>query len=286
MELMNSISIVQCVYKENPYILESLKLNLKAIEDSKFIDDYEYIIFNDKGDKSVYESISNIVENDKNIRYVYSDINFGKKKCRGGWIGSIPHIKKDLIHIVDQDDVVTKTFYDKCLREFKNKDIDLVTTNGFKVNEDLTINNVMINLNFDFDYSNPIEGFKFWYGVGKKYGGDDLNKVTRANNNFLASGTIYRKELHNIVGLPNLDEYEGACDFEYWSRILFNERKCHYIKNPLWLYRISEYSAGLEIIDGKQNNEHHRKLALEKIKEKYYRLWNEKKKLNHITNTI
>ena len=80
MELMNSISIVQCVYKENPYILESLKLNLKAIEDSKFIDDYEYIIFNDKGDKSVYESISNIVENDKNIRYVYSDINFGKKK--------------------------------------------------------------------------------------------------------------------------------------------------------------------------------------------------------------
>jgi hypothetical protein len=196
-ELMTDISIVQCVYKENPYILESLKLNLKAIQNSNLINDYEYIIFNDNGDKSIYDSISDIVEENKNIRYIYSDINFGKKKCRGGWVGSIPHIKKNLIHIVDQDDVVTKTFYDKCL-----------------------------------------------------------------------------------------DEYEGACDFEYWSRVLFNERKCCYIKNPLWLYRISEYSAGLEVIDGKQNNEHHRKIALKKIKEKYFRLWNEKKKLNHTTNTI
>ena len=81
-ELMNSISIVQCVYKENPYIVESLKLNLKAIENSNLIDDYEYIIFNDKGDKSVYDSISNIVEDNKNIRYIYSDVNFGKRKCR------------------------------------------------------------------------------------------------------------------------------------------------------------------------------------------------------------
>ena len=71
---MNSISIVQCVYKENPYIAESLKLNLNAIKNSKFINDYEYIIFNDKGDKSVYDSISDIVESNKNIRYIYSDI--------------------------------------------------------------------------------------------------------------------------------------------------------------------------------------------------------------------
>ena len=74
--------------------------------------------------------------------------------------------------------------------------------------------------------------------------------------------------------------------FREGINFLFNERKCCYIKNPLWLYRISEYSAGLEVIDGKQNNEHHRKIALKKIKEKYFRLWNEKKKLNHTTNTI
>ena len=282
---MNRVSIVQCVYKENPYILESLELNLKAIKNSNLIDDYEYIIFNDKGDESIYDTISDIVKNEKNVQYIYSDINFGKKKCRGGWVGSIPHLKKDLIHIIDQDDVVTKTFYDRCLVEFKNKDIDLVTNNGFRVNENLTLNSVMINLEHYFDYSNPIEGFKLWYGVGKQYGGNEKNEVTEANNHFLASGTIYRKELHNIIGLPNLDEFEGACDFEYWSRVLFNERKCSYIKNPMWLYRISEYSAGLEVIDGKQNNEYHRKLALKKIKEKYFRLWNEKKILMNTTIT-
>tara|TARA_Y100001938_G_C8100572_1_gene441359 strand:- start:9118 stop:9969 length:852 start_codon:yes stop_codon:yes gene_type:complete len=282
---MNSISIVQCVYKENPYIVESLKLNLKAIKNSNLINDYEYIIFNDKGDKSIYDSISDIVENDKNITYIYSDINFGKKKCRGGWIGSIPHVSKDLIHLTDQDDVMTHSFYDMCLKEFENKDIDLVTTNGIRVNEKLCAESVMINPEFDFDYSNPIEAFKFWYGIGEKYGGNNKNEVTRANNNFLGPGTIYRTKLHDIIGLPNLDEYEGAADLEYWSRVLFNERKCCYIKNPLWLYRISEYSAGLEVIDGKQNNEYHRKLALEKIKEKYFRLWNEKKTLMNTTLT-
>ena len=38
-ELMNSISIVQCVYKENPYIVESLKFKIDLFD--FFGDDYK-----------------------------------------------------------------------------------------------------------------------------------------------------------------------------------------------------------------------------------------------------
>tara|TARA_Y100001963_G_C6780625_1_gene449640 strand:+ start:1423 stop:2262 length:840 start_codon:yes stop_codon:yes gene_type:complete len=276
---MNSISIVQCVFKKNPYIAESLKLNLEAINQSEEINEYEYIIFNDNGDKSIYDDISDIIESNNNVRYIYSDINFGMKKCRGGWLGSIPHLTKDLIHIADQDDVMTATFYDESMTIFKhNTDIDLVTCNAFRVNDDFSYNSIMSTLqDVPLYFQNPLEAFKSWFGIGND------NKVTSANNYFLASGTVYRRSLHNIIGLPSIEEFEGACDFEYWARVLFNKRKCFYIKNPLWMYRLSEYSAGLEVIDGKQNNDYHRKIAIQKIKEKYTRLWTQQ---INLSNTI
>ena len=118
-------------------------------------------------------------------------------------------------------------------------------------------------------YDNPLECFKHWFGV-------EDSKVTRANNHMMASGVIYRTKLHEIVGEPDMS-FGGACDFEYWTRILFNERKCKMVNLPTWFYRSSPYSAGNEIIDGKANRGHHREECVKAIKEKYYNLWEKKK---------
>ena len=63
----------------------------------------------------------------------------------------------------------------------------------------------------------------------------------KANNNLLAPGTLYRKELHEIIGEPNLKLFKGAGDMEYWARMLLYEQKGYYHPIPLWLYRNSEY---------------------------------------------
>ena len=78
-------------------------------------------------------------------------------------------------------------------------------------------------------------GFKEWFGVID-------NKITKANNQLLAPGTLYRKSLHDLIGEPDLKTFKGAADFEYWSRILFNGYKGIYSPEAYWLYRVSEMS--------------------------------------------
>ena len=129
---------------------------------------------------------------------------------------------------------------------------------------------IMINPNVGMDYNRPGDHFKNWFGIFED------NKVTRANNGMLASGTMYRSNLHNLIGLPDLDEFEGAADFEYWARILFYGYKGKYLSLPSWYYRQSDYSAGNEIIDGKPNRGYWQQLAIEKIKQKYSKLYEEK----------
>ena len=97
------VSIIHNVYQKNPYINDSIQYNIIALETANL--DYQYIIFNDKGDKEIYDDDKNLV-NEKVI-YHYSDKNFGQGKCSGGWVGAIPLIKGDIIHNTGQDDVFT-----------------------------------------------------------------------------------------------------------------------------------------------------------------------------------
>ena len=45
------ISIIHNLYKRNPFVRETVLLNLKALDES--IIDYQYICFNDNGDKEI-----------------------------------------------------------------------------------------------------------------------------------------------------------------------------------------------------------------------------------------
>ncbi len=259
------ITIIHNVYTKNPFIKETIKLNLLALKYAKI--DYQYIVFNDNGNLDIIFDIPK--SKYYNIFYFRSPINYGKKKCTGGWVGSEKEnlINGDIIHNIGQDDIMSSLFYQEAKKCFENKENWFFTSNGFKVNEQLELLNIMINPNFNIDYSLPLKHFKMWFGI-------QYNKVTSANNGMLASGTMYRRDLHNLIGMPDLDKFEGAADFEYWSRILFNEYKGKYLSMPSWYYRQSKYSTGNEIIDGIINrgtkeNPGHQQLAIGRIKNNY-----------------
>lgn len=258
------VSIIHNLYKRNRFVNETVRLNLLALKSANF--DFQYLLFNDNGDKDIYEDVKELL-NDQ-VEYIYSEKNWGEKQFSGGWIGALPYVRGDIIHNTSQDDVMGGTFYRRSINIFKNNpEIDLVTFNGFRVKENLELESWLIHPDYQMDGNKPLEVFKNWFGV-------ENNVVTRCNNGFLAAGTIYRKSVHDRIGIPD-SEFKGACDFEYWSRILFNECKFVYISELSWLYRMSEYSAGSEIIDGKPNRGYWQQLCIEKIKEKYSKLWEE-----------
>ena len=167
--------------------------------------------------------------------------------------------------------------------DFKNPEIMFYTCNGHKTDESLNNQNPIFNPHAKFDYSKPLERWKEWFGVSDK-GIDPWfqnqippNQVTRANNMINAPGTLYRTSLHDTIGSPSPDKFFGTCDFEYWAWILFYENKGIYHPNPLWLYRVSDYSHSREALSDKfEVVEDHRPPYMEKIKQKYSKLWTEK----------
>jgi len=278
------ITVIHNVYLRNPYIHESIAYNIGALEKAKA--DYQYIVINDMGDKLIKEDITEYLDI-PNLEYIYSEKNFGNKMGPGGWVAAVPYIHQDsvLVHRTDQDDVMTEDFYLKSLAEFKkDAELSLSFTNCYRVNGKLEVLSLMSNPNWTPDYSKPLDRFKEWFGVDE----NGHRGVTRANNNMPGLGVVYKKKLHDEIGLPDLDNFGGACDFEYWSRILFNEKKCKYINEPLWLYRVGDdgnsniYSAGNEIVDGKPNRGYWQQLHIKAVQEKYTKLWAEKYGKNNI----
>lgn len=255
------LSLIHNQYKRNPYTNQSVRLTLLALRKAKV--DYEYIIFNDNGDTSILDDVNEFMD-DLRINYVYSDKNYGNKLCSGGWVGAQSYIHGDLIHNMGQDDIFTPFFYEKAIQEFdRDGDLMLIHFNGFAVNERLEVMHLLMSPDRTLDYYNrPYEGFKWWFGVGE----NGKNEVTRANNNFLAPGVIYRKKVQDVIGLPDVDNFVGACDFEYWARILFHKMKCKSITLPSWLYRQSTLSTSV-------GNDDKIKIWVDKVKEKYYNLY-------------
>lgn len=262
------ITVIHNVYKENPFIYETIDLNVISLINCEL--DFQYLVFNDCGDESIKNNIEkNLYDlySNRYIDYYYSKTNYGQKVCTGGWIGAEKEniIWGDVVHNIGQDDVITEYFYRQVKDIFeKEKDIMFITSNGYKVSENLSLQDILIHPQAYFEYRKPLNEFKQWFGIQNGI-------VTRANNNMLASGTLYKRELHNTIGLPDI-EFGGAMDFEYWSRILYNGIKGHYINMPCWYYRMSNYSAGNEIIDGKPNRGYWQQEAIKKIQKKYSKL--------------
>lgn len=229
------VTVIHNTYTQNKHIRESVVLNVLALENSGI--PYQYIVFNDNGDPSIKQDLEGLIRG--NVEYIYSDCNYGMKVCSGGWVGAQPYVKGDLIHNIGQDDVYTSIFYRSLTERLQSPNIHLAYANGFKVNPNLTLQGQTLGPIQEIDYSNSRRMFDFWFG---RQG----NTLTRADNYIPAPGVIYKKEIHDAIGLPDLENYKGSADFEYWARILFNGLGISYDPRPLWLYRISEYSLGIK----------------------------------------
>ena len=227
------ITVIHNTYAKNEHVRESATLNVKALNESGLA--YQYIVFNDNGDASIYEDVRHLLT-DK-VEYHYSDINYGMKVCSGGWVGAIPLIKGTYVHNIGQDDVYTSLFYKSLIQRLKDPNIYLAYCNGFKVDSNLILTGETLGPIAEVDYSQPTQVFNQWFG---RQG----NKLTRANNYIPAPGVIYKKELHNLIGEPDLNTFNGSADFEYWARVLYNNLGVSYEPKPLWLYRRSDYSLG------------------------------------------
>lgn len=227
------ISVIHNTYSKNVYIRESAILTIKALEDAEV--DYQYIIFNDHGDISIREDIEDLLT--ERVEYVYSDHNYGMGVCSGGWVGALPFVKGDYIHNIGQDDAFTATFYKRLLSKLADPDVYLAYANGFVVNSSLIATGQLMGPMQELDYSDPKRVFDAWF---QRQG----NILTAANNYIPAPGVVYKKKVHDIIGIPDLENFKGSADFEYWARVLFNGLKVSYEPSPLWLYRMSEYSHG------------------------------------------
>jgi len=267
MNLNPKISIIHNVFRYNPLIAETLKLNLLALEQSQV--PYQYIIFNDHGDEMIELDIKHLMN--KNTEYVYSDINYGQHKCTGGWRGAQPYVKGDIIHNIGQDDVMTSLFYEYVYRAFlSNSEFKFVTTNGFIVNEDLTWLAFGIQPHLEYDTKEKVKiAFNRCFGIGRE------NKITDLYNPLLASGTLYKKELHDLIGKPDTDTFGGISDFEYWVRIFYHGYLGAYFNKMLFYFRMSQYTTRNEIIDGKPNGEYWHLVANNLMIEKYSKLMSE-----------
>lgn len=227
------ITVIHNTYTRNEHIRESVSLNVKALRDSGL--EYQYIVFNDNGDPLIKQDLEGLITDD--VEYIYSDFNYGMKVCSGGWIGAQPYVKGDLIHNIGQDDVYTTLFYKSLYARLQDPNIYLAYANGLKVNAQLITSGEALGPLQEMNYSDPKAVFNFWFG---RQGGT----LTRANNFIPAPGVVYKKKIHDIIGLPDLETFKGSCDFEYWARILFNGLGVSYDPRPLWLYRISQHSLG------------------------------------------
>jgi len=235
------INVIHNTYEKNRHLRESAILNINALRTTELA--FNYIIFNDHGDESIYDDVKDLlyVDGRCTIQYVYSDINHGMGICSGGWIGAIPYLKGynryGLIHNIGQDDVYTPLFYTSMFQRLSDPDIYLAYANGFKAYPNLTLTGETLGPIQELDYWSYEAMFNHWFGVQD-------GKVTRANNFIPAPGVIYKTTLHERIGLPDLATFKGSADFEYWARTLFSGNKISYDPRPLWLYRMSEYSLG------------------------------------------
>lgn len=258
------LSLIHNQYNRNPYAAESVAACLHALRSEGV--DYEYIIFNDHGDESIKKDFERFLD-DPRVQYVYSDVNWGQGVCTGGWVGAIPYLTGDFVHNMGADDIFTPLFYRIGLRELEqDPNLMLVHFNGISVNENLNPIGVMLDTKVSPDYYNkPFDCWKWWFGVEGNGG------VTRANNNLLAPGVIYRRSLHDLIGPPDLSQFFGAADFEFWARVLFNGYKCKSFPLPCWLYRKTNFSTSVDTVDRTPD-------WVRKVKEKYTRLYAARKK--------
>ena len=79
------ISIIQSVHSKNKQFSNALSTCFNSLKVLEI--DFQYVVFNDKGDKTIIDDIPQHILSDKNFEYHYSNINYGLGTAPGGMVG-------------------------------------------------------------------------------------------------------------------------------------------------------------------------------------------------------
>ncbi len=261
------LTVIQSVYNKNPLIAKSTVNQLMSLDALNV--EFQFILFNDNGDENIINKIPDFIKNHKYFEYHYSDFNYGNKAATGGFLGAKDLIKFPYVHASNQDDFYTPTFYSLSLKHLMSLDDSYaaVCSNCYHIDEEFEIEGIPLpneEVEMNKGWSDPNFMFDWMFGI-------DGDNLTRSNNFIYFPGTIFRKELYETIGSPDIISFGGSCDFEYWARAVFNGYKFKYLGLPTWSYMKSSYSH--TAIDKDNPNLSRENIYNPRIITKYQNLW-------------
>lgn len=126
-------------------------------------------------------------------------------------------IETKYCHCIGHDDFFSPIFWRLSINELENNDrLGAVLANCFEVDEEFNVDRIAFPMMFKDSYNNPNFLFRLMFSP------DEAGNLQTANNFAYHCGVVYRTKLYQEIGLPDPVSFDGAADFEYWARIVFN----------------------------------------------------------------
>jgi glycosyltransferase involved in cell wall biosynthesis len=217
MNINNIVSIIVPLYNSENTIIETLES-----VSNQTIKNFECIVIDDGSTDQSYYIVSNYIKEKENFiiykkknKGVASARNFGVKKSKCLYI--LP---------LDADDKIENTFLEKCIDCFnKNQALKLVYTEGLLFGEET----------------------KLW--TLPKY---SYKKILHYN--MIGNTSMFLREDFNRVGGYRENMVNGLEDWDFWISLLsiYNDDQVFKIEEPLFHYRVSNYSRRLTLHKSKK----------------------------------
>lgn len=242
------ISTIITYYRGINYIAEalnSIKLNINYSD--KQIK-HELIIVDDSVDKNTHLFLLKVI-NDLNL-YNYTDLKIIKNKKNIGVVNSrkigLENITGDVFHILDQDDYYSEKTYNYLIKNFFQKDFQILVLNGYKI----------FNKNNKIKKSLFKSFLKTYKKIEKKI--NSTNNYFQGGNQIITPGMCFFnvsmlqdiKKIYNIM--LRKECFIGLDD--YWLNILLVKYnfKFEYIPRTFFYYRLHGFNQRKMIGDEKR----------------------------------
>ena len=197
------VSIIITSYNYDKYIRECIDSCL-----NQTFDDYEIIVVNDGSTDSTKKILEDYINNEK-IK-IFNNTNSGIEKASN--FGILKAIGKYIVR-VDADDKLEKNFLKELVSIIKLKQVSFVYSNYWTIDENSNILNKIVLPEF--------------------------SKTEIMNRgDFLATGTLYSKEILQKMGLYNESSINcGLENYELIIKLLLKDYKGYLVDKPLFYYR-------------------------------------------------
>ena len=201
---MPTISVIIPVYNAEKYIEDCLNSVL-----NQTFSDFEVICVNDGSTDDSAFILGNFVKKDPRIKVLNQD-NEGVISARNK---AISHANGEYIYILDCDDIIDSSLFEKSIEAIKKHKGDIITCRVFLFGE---------GTNYEYRLFPP-------------------NKTNMSFTNCLVNSALFSKELFLRAGGYDITFKNGLEDYDLWLNMLFNQNASIYrIPEILFFYRIKK----------------------------------------------